>query len=466
MTRRHFIPLRKYYEPYNIPIDGLLMWLDASQLSGYNDDDPVDAFTDLSGNGNSPAAVTTERPTYKTNIINGKPAILFDGSDDNMQVSWDGGNQSQPITGFIVYKRVIGTITTAKFLFDSNNDAINRAAISFNPSGTATLTRLYAGETTAQFTDVITSTPRVHTFVLDGATSKQWIKGVLKVTNNAGGNASNGLTIGARYNESAGNFLKFYLCEMIFYSGDKSSYQSEIEAYLASKWGIIPEFNISVASDYGEQGLVTDGTYIYTSGSDYIRKYDLSGNVIATIGPRAGTNDHYGDLELAGGYLYSVLFDYLTGPTNVTKVLRFNTDLTGEIEILDISSSVGNGGNGLVYKDGFWFVGETGGSVTNFDQHIYIFDDDWNYVKTIDANYDQGIGIQSLTFRDNVLYALEHDSTLIKFTWDSIGVDLTYVSIDSLIENYYEGISWDDVNQRFYIYDMINEAVVSETTLP
>lgn len=61
---------------------GLVMWLDANALSLSNND-PVSSWTDQSGSGNHATQDTLSlRPLFKTNTINGKPAIVFDGTDD------------------------------------------------------------------------------------------------------------------------------------------------------------------------------------------------------------------------------------------------------------------------------------------------------------------------------------------------------------------------------------------------
>jgi hypothetical protein len=75
------------------------LWISADSLA-LNDGDSVTTWTDLSGQGNNVSqSNATYRPLYKTNIINGKPALLFDGANDALY----GGN----ITGstcFIVAK--------------------------------------------------------------------------------------------------------------------------------------------------------------------------------------------------------------------------------------------------------------------------------------------------------------------------------------------------------------------------
>jgi hypothetical protein len=57
-------------------------WWDASQETGLANNAPVDTITDFSGNGLDATALTTARPTYETNQINGLPVFNFDGVDD------------------------------------------------------------------------------------------------------------------------------------------------------------------------------------------------------------------------------------------------------------------------------------------------------------------------------------------------------------------------------------------------
>ncbi len=59
---------------------GLTMWLDANSL-GLADGTAVSSWTDLSGNAKHALQDTLScRPIYKTNLISGKPAVVFNGS--------------------------------------------------------------------------------------------------------------------------------------------------------------------------------------------------------------------------------------------------------------------------------------------------------------------------------------------------------------------------------------------------
>ncbi len=63
-------------------ISGLLLWLRADWLN-YNEGDGVATWNDTSGNNNHASQLTAaNRPIFKTNMLNGKPVIRFDGTND------------------------------------------------------------------------------------------------------------------------------------------------------------------------------------------------------------------------------------------------------------------------------------------------------------------------------------------------------------------------------------------------
>jgi hypothetical protein len=55
------------------------LWLKADAIKGKSDGDAISQWDDSSGNGRH--ATANLQPTYKTNILNGRPVVRFDGSD-------------------------------------------------------------------------------------------------------------------------------------------------------------------------------------------------------------------------------------------------------------------------------------------------------------------------------------------------------------------------------------------------
>lgn len=74
------------FSPLQLP--GLKFWLDASQISGLNDGDPVATWSDASGlNNHATQATGSKQPTYKVAIVNGRPVVRFDGVDDALTLT-------------------------------------------------------------------------------------------------------------------------------------------------------------------------------------------------------------------------------------------------------------------------------------------------------------------------------------------------------------------------------------------
>lgn len=65
-------------------ISGCQLWLDAHQITGLADGDPVATWADASGNARD-VSEATNRPTYQTSEINGLPVVRFDGSNDRLE---------------------------------------------------------------------------------------------------------------------------------------------------------------------------------------------------------------------------------------------------------------------------------------------------------------------------------------------------------------------------------------------
>lgn len=64
-------------------VSGLKLWLEADRIVGLANADPVVTWADASGLGNDVTQATgSKQPTYRTNVLNGKPVVRFGGTDD------------------------------------------------------------------------------------------------------------------------------------------------------------------------------------------------------------------------------------------------------------------------------------------------------------------------------------------------------------------------------------------------
>lgn len=69
-------------------LSGLVLWLKADAITGLSDGDPVTTWDDShTSNNDATQSTGSAKPTYKVNILNGKPVLQFDGVDDTMTVS-------------------------------------------------------------------------------------------------------------------------------------------------------------------------------------------------------------------------------------------------------------------------------------------------------------------------------------------------------------------------------------------
>ncbi|MGB3852268.1 MAG: hypothetical protein WA958_20055, partial [Tunicatimonas sp.] len=74
-----------------------ILWLDAASL-GLSDGDAVGTWTDRSGNShNATRTNAAQQPRYTTSVLNGRPVVRFDGSDDEMNLNTAIGTNSDGI---------------------------------------------------------------------------------------------------------------------------------------------------------------------------------------------------------------------------------------------------------------------------------------------------------------------------------------------------------------------------------
>ena len=71
--------------PAGVPLDGLVMSLDASTL-GLADGASVSSWSDNSGGGPSASAAGGSRPVFVASAIGGRPAVRLDGVDDQLRL--------------------------------------------------------------------------------------------------------------------------------------------------------------------------------------------------------------------------------------------------------------------------------------------------------------------------------------------------------------------------------------------
>jgi hypothetical protein len=241
---------------------GLKLWFDATQETGLVNSDPMSTLHDWSGAYSNGVGTTTTRPLYKTSIQNGKPGILFDGTDDffdfsaavpgnlaaNHAYSWiivaqyttkGGGNQFG----------VIGTFKTGTV---ATSGTINKQfAISYVENQAGTYGNLWNifndSSATNGIGDQATWVGATHTAIIttDGSSTtstaafEHFKDGTTQTLQNGGSSTSalNKSFVGKW--ESGTLPFKGYLFEMFAYDSKLSAGErTSIAAYILAKWGV------------------------------------------------------------------------------------------------------------------------------------------------------------------------------------------------------------------------------------
>lgn len=237
-----------FSEPFFVDISSSLqnvsdidVHFDIASQGGYLDNDPMTLINDLSINGNNAIQVAVDRnPIYKTNILNGLPAVYFDGINDVLSY---GNHASTDIDDNV----------TIMIVFKTDNDAVRQTIlgcqdvangfqleIGLNPSARTTL---ISGTIISQ--PIASDVPgfEILTYRRDGAgANHKWrINGVTMVntTNAVNSFLPIGTTkyIGRR--DNGNQYFKGYICEIIiWHSSLTDTNLLESERFLSKKWSI------------------------------------------------------------------------------------------------------------------------------------------------------------------------------------------------------------------------------------
>jgi len=134
-------------------------------------------------------------------------------------------------------------------------------------------------------------------------------------------------------------------------------------------------------ADGGSQGVTTDGTYIWCSSATQLKKYDKSGNLIAS---RSGvavdqpvTKTQINGLYYKDGLIYATANNYSTSP-NQAWVLVYDAATLDYITYHSIGSYWAEGCS--YYSSSWWCIYHNSKNVSNYDTS-------WNHVADYDLSY-------------------------------------------------------------------------------
>lgn len=212
-----------------LQLPGIFLWLDPTQQTGYNNNDLVGSLTDFTNHGNTATSSGGNRPTFKTNVQNGKPMINYLANSNYMQTAAFTA-LAQPNTIFFVAQ---STNNTAGQVFFDSVTAGHRHYMD-SPAGGGSF-RMNAGSS-ASMGSGSAATMSYYTCLFNGASSQLWQNGVSVGTGDVGSNDLAGITLGG--NNGPGAALTGYMGDFILAAGNQTASRTAVEAILKAKWGL------------------------------------------------------------------------------------------------------------------------------------------------------------------------------------------------------------------------------------
>lgn len=227
----------------------LALWLDAGDSSTITlNAGNVNVWADKSGNGrNASQGVAAKQPALASNVINGKPVVRGDGSDDILEVS-NGGNLFQNISSgtIILIGRYSRTNSSDLFIAIATPSASIRASLGAQTSGNAHRAgarRLDAqGQIVASGGTVVSNTPIIQRgdYNYSGGTIAVAVDGTqLGTASFTGGNTDNTLGASTVLFGFGSAFYPMDIGEVIVANAALTTADRQrLEGYLAYKWGL------------------------------------------------------------------------------------------------------------------------------------------------------------------------------------------------------------------------------------
>lgn len=231
-------------------VSGLALWLKADTLV-LADGAAVSSWADQSGNGRNAAQATgTKQPLYKVNIINGKPVLRFDSTDDCLTIPAVDFSSTAGLSLFVVTATIPSATDRIIFETSANSSTSDGAILLYRQTDNKVQANLHGSGvnnntfiTTATITSAATVISAVYDRALSTNETTAWLNGATAGTrpNNADTTGNHGnfaINIGARNNGASVPFGGD-IAEIILYNSALSAVNRLfVERYLGAKYGI------------------------------------------------------------------------------------------------------------------------------------------------------------------------------------------------------------------------------------
>ena len=149
-----------------------------------------------------------------------------------------------------------------------------------------------------------------------------------------------------------------------------------------------------IPSDDGQQGVATDGEFIYVQNSQQLFKYLLNGKLIKK-GPRLEL--HHGGIVYVKGRVYAAVSGCDQNGSDEHFIHIYDANSLELISVHDVGKHFSVCAGGITHRDGHFFVAESFFDDDHSDR-IVEFDAAFGHIKTHEINFKSPFGIQGLEF--------------------------------------------------------------------
>lgn len=239
-----FLLLKPPFTPRKLP--GLRLWLAADRIVGLADGDPVASWTDLSGNGNHATQGTTAaKPLYKTGIVNGRPAVLFDGVDDFLSLPSGAYSVLSTSAKTVILAVKWVALGSDKRMLSTQNAGFSGRFSMVTFSSTAYQFFYQNGTTASNLFQVSgnapsSSVPQICSFVQGGTVVNGYVNNtaIAAAGSDGGSEALINAALGAN-GAGSGAFGNLYILEALIYNRALSTAEaSAVRRYLGARYGL------------------------------------------------------------------------------------------------------------------------------------------------------------------------------------------------------------------------------------
>ena len=159
-----------------------------------------------------------------------------------------------------------------------------------------------------------------------------------------------------------------------------------------------PSFSVQrelhLPSDDGQQGIATDGKFLYIQNTQQLFKYSLTGKLIQS-GPKLAL--HHGGATVVDGRVYVAVSACASGGTSQHFVHAYDTQSLALVDAYDVGEHFSVCAGGIAHRNGSFFVAESFFD-NDHDDRIVEFDAKLKHVRTHEVSFKSPYGVQGLEY--------------------------------------------------------------------